>query len=122
MSSISGSAVSDFLPGKKAVLLTLNRWTGTSASYQTVVSYTVPEGKKAQLSGLEIAASDYTKAQIRVTIAGVEQIADKYLQTPFNPVFPNVVLVAGDIVLIEAHSDGSTSIDVDGSIEGKEVG
>lgn len=103
-------------------VLALSRWTGSSASYQTVVSYTVPADKAAQLSGLEIAASNYTLAQFRVTIAGEVKFTDKQLQTAFNPVFPDVELKAGDVVLIEAKSDGATSITVDGSIEGKEIG
>ena len=103
-------------------VLALDRLTTSSAVYATVVSYTVLVGKAALLSGLEIACSDYTKGQFRVTIAGEVKFTDKYLQTTFNPTFPDVNLKAGDVVLIEAKSDGSTSINVDGAIEGKEVG
>ncbi len=103
-------------------IIALDRWTGSDATYNTVVSYTVPVGKSFELEGLEIAASDYTLAQFRVTIAGVEQFADKYRQTSFSPRVGGPPLKAGDVVLIEAHSDGATSIDVDGAIEGKEIG
>jgi hypothetical protein len=102
--------------------LALDRLTTSSASYQTVISYTVPAGKVGILSGLEIAASNYTLAQFQVTIAGEVKFTDKYFQTPFNPTFPEVNLAAGDVVLIEAKSDGATSITVDGAIEGKEIG
>jgi len=100
----------------------LDRWSGSDASYQTVVSYTVPIGKSFTLSSVEIAASDYTAALFRVTIAGEVKFEDKGLQTSYNPTFANVNLSAGQVVLIEAMSDGATSIDVDGSIEGKEIG
>jgi hypothetical protein len=111
-----GPAVSP--PG--AALVALGRWSGNQNTYQTVLTYTVPAGKKLVLSAVEIACSDYTKGQFRVTIAGVQQFADKYLQTPFNPAFPpDVKLAAGAVVLIEAKSDGATSINVDGALEGK---
>ena len=105
---------------QKAVLA-LDRLTTSSATYGTVVSYTVPASKVAELSGLELMASNYTLAQFRVTIAGEVKFTDKYLQAPFNPVFPDVNLKAGDVVLIEAKSDGATSITVDGAIDGKEI-
>lgn len=103
-------------------IIALGRRSGSSSSYQTVVSYTVPAARTFVLAALEIAASDYDVAQFRVTIAGVEAFADKRLQTSFNPTFAAVNLVAGAVVLIEAKSNGATSIDVDGAIEGKEVG
>lgn len=103
-------------------IVALDRLTTSSATYQTVVSYTVPAAKAFVLSALELACSDYTKGQFRVTIAGEVKFTDEKLQTTFNPTFPDVNLQAGDVVLIEAKSDGSTSIDVDGAIEGKEVG
>ena len=103
-------------------IVALDRLTTSSASYANVVSYTVPAGKAFLLAALEIACSDYTLGQFRVTIAGVVQFADEYLQTTFNPQFGNAHLAAGDVVLIEAKSDGATSIDVDGAIEGKLVG
>ena len=102
-------------------VLALARLTTSSASYGTVVSYTVPANNAAVLKGLEIICSNYTLGQFRVTIAGVVKFTDKYLQAPFNPAFPDVNLKAGDVVLIEAKSDGATSINVDGAIEGKQV-
>lgn len=103
-------------------IIKLDRWTGSDATYQTVVSYTVPASKTFELEGLEIAASNYAKAVFRLTISGVEQFAGKQVQTAFNPMVGGPPLKAGDVILIEAHSDGLTSIDVDGSIEGKEIG
>ena len=103
-------------------IVALDRLTTSSATYATVVSYTVPAAKTFILAALELACSDYTKGQFRVTIAGVVQFVDEYLQTTFNPQFGDAQLKAGDVVLIEAKSDGSTSIDVDGAIEGKVVG
>jgi len=103
-------------------IIALDRWTGTDATYQTVVSYTVPTDKSFVLSGIEVACSDYTKGVFRLTIAGDVKFTEQSLQTTFNPILPDVNLKAGDIILLEAKSDGATSIDVDGSIEGKEVG
>lgn len=115
LKSVPASAVTE-----KAIVA-LDRWTGTSDQYQPVVSYTVPAATSFILSGIEVACSDYTAGVFRLTIAGVEQFADKSLQTTFNPILPDVNLKAGDVILLEAHSDGATSITVDGSIEGKEV-
>jgi len=106
---------------EKAICL-LDRWGGTDATYQTVVSYTVPADKSFVLSAIEIACTDYTEGIFRLTIAGEVKFADKMLQTSYNPTFPNVNLSAGQVVLIEAMSDGATYIEVDGSIEGKEIG
>lgn len=103
-------------------IVALDRLTTSSATYATVVSYTVPAAKAFLLAALEIACSDYTKGLFRVTIAGVVQFADEKLQTTFNPQFQGAHLAAGNVVLIEAKSDGATSIDVDGAIEGKLVG
>lgn len=103
-------------------IVVLDRLTTSLNAYQTVVEYVVPYAKTFVLSALEIACSDYTAAQFRVSIAGVTQFTDEKLQTTFNPTFANVNLKAGDIVKVEAQSDGSTSIDVDGAIEGKEIG
>ena len=119
--TVGGSTVPPSAASELAIVA-LDRLTTSSASYQTVVSYTVPASKTFLLAALEIACSDYTLGQFRVTIAGVVQFADEYLQTTFNPQFGTAHLAAGDVVLIEAKSDGATSIDVDGAIEGKVVG
>ena len=102
-------------------ILSLDRWTGSSSSYNTVVSYTCPTGKTAILTTLEIACSNYLVAVFRVTIAGVVMFADKYLTTHFNPLLTDVRLKAGQTILVEAHSDGAISIDVDAAIEGREI-
>ena len=114
--SIPPSAVTE------TAIVKLDRWTGSAAAYQTVVTYTVPADKTFILSAIEMACSDYSVAQFRITIAGVIKFADKSLQTTFNPILADVNLSAGQIVLIEARSDGSTSINVDAAIEGKEIG
>lgn len=119
--TVGGSSVPPSA-ARQLAIVALDRLTTSSASYQTVVSYTVPASKTLYLAALEIACSDYTKGQYRVTIAGVVQFTDKYLQTTFNPQFAGAELAAGDVVLIEAKSDGATSINVDGAIEGKVVG
>lgn len=115
MASRPPSAVTE-----KAILY-LARLTTSSATYAEVISFTVPADRTFVLSALEIASSNYAKGQFRVTIAGEQKFADRYLQTTFNPTFANVNLAAGQQVLIEAKSDGSTSINVDGAIEGKEI-
>jgi len=99
----------------------LGRLTTTSSDYGTVVTYTVPAATVFVMSAIEVACSNYIVAQFRLTIAGVEQFAGKSLQTTFNPTYALVNLAADAVVLLEAKSDGSTSIDVDGAIEGKEV-
>ena len=102
-------------------ILSLDRWTGSSSSYNTVVSYTCPTGKTAILTSLELACSNYLVGVFRVTIAGVVKFADKYLTTHFNPLLSGVRLKTGQTILVEAHSDGAISIDVDAAIEGREI-
>ena len=106
----------------RKAIVRLARLESTSETYQTVVSYTVPTGKTFELGGLEIAPENYTVTQIRVTIAGVTQISDQYLQTTFNPRFEGALLSAGQVVLIEAKSDDGSATIVDGAIEGQEIG
>lgn len=103
-------------------ILVLDRYEGDGATYQTVVSYTVPVGKSAILSSLEIASDNYEATWIKVTIAGVSQIVDKAIPTTFNPTFANVSLSAGQSVIIQALSADGSAIRVDGAIEGKEIG
>ncbi len=109
------------MPGKGSIAL--GRWSGSDNTYQTVLSYVVSAGQILELSALEIACSDYSMVQLRVTIAGEVQFADQYIQTPFNPIFPpGTQLQVGEEILIEAQSPTSTLVDVDGAIEGKLIG
>ena len=102
-------------------IVALNRLTTSSGTYGTVVSYTVPAASTFELEAIEVICDDYDNLQLQLTIAGVVQFTDKYILGPFNPSFGGANLVAGAVVLLEAKSDGSASIKVDGAIEGKVV-
>ncbi len=110
------------LPANEVAVILPARLTTSSATYATVVTYTVPTDKTFVLSALEMASNDYTHSYFRVTIAGEVKFTDKQFQVSFNPTFAEVVLAPGSVILVEGKSDGVSAVVIDASIEGKLVG
>jgi hypothetical protein len=98
----------------------VERYSGGSTSYQTVVSWTVSNGKSGMLKEVSMITSDYEHTYFRLTIAGKKQFEDKLIQAPLTLPFPDNRLNAGSVVLLECRSTDGTSITVDGSITGRE--
>ncbi len=119
---IDGEPVPEIPGNETAILETAGKVTTSSASYQTLASWTVSAAKIGKLIALELAASDYTKAQFRITIGGVVKEADWVLPAPWSGIFGETRLDTAIVVLLEGKSDGTNSIDLWGVIEGKEIG
>lgn len=94
--------------------------TGQDA-YQTVVSWTVPEGYQGMLHEVSFVSSNYNKTYFKLTIAGTEQFTDKRVQAALSLIWRGNKLASGSVVKLEAKSDG-TPIVVDGSITGTTLG
>jgi len=99
----------------------LDRYSGADTEYQTVVSWTVSDSKFGILKEISMVSDTYSSTYFRLTIGGEVKFEDKQIQATLTLPYPDLVLAPGQQVLLEAKSDG-TSIIVDGSISGAEVG
>jgi hypothetical protein len=98
------------------------RYTGTSTSYQTVVSWTVATGKLGELKEITILSSSYTKTNLQVTVGDIVFATAWIVQAAMPLIFEDLKLAAGKIVKVEAKSTDGTSITVDAVIVAKEIG
>lgn len=99
----------------------LTKVTTTSTDYQALIDYTVPALTNFIMYGIEFYASPIAHALFRLTIGGDEKWADKDIPLAMNMYFAAARLKAATQVLLEVKSDDTTSIDVWGHLEGKEV-
>lgn len=100
-----------------------DRYSGTSTSYVTVVTWTVPANTEGVLHEIALVAKDvasYAHAQWRIT-AGTVQLSDKPALAALTIPFPPNRLATGHVVKVEVKSDDGTAITVDASISGKTV-
>ena len=98
------------------------RYTGTSTSYQTVVSWTVAAAKLGELKEITILSSIYAKTVVKVTIGSVTWATDWTVQAAMPLIFEDLKLAAGSVVKVEVKSSDGTSIIVDAVITAKEIG
>ncbi len=97
-------------------------YNGASDEYQTVATWTVATGKVGELKEILIISDNYAKTLAQITIAGEVWETDWSPTSAMPIIFEDLKLAAGVVVLVEAHSDGVTTIDVDALIVGKEIG
>lgn len=100
----------------------VGRYTGTSASYQTVAAWTVTAAKTGRLSEVSLRTSNYAKSTWKLVIGATTFMTDKVVGGALTLDFGGLALAAAAVVTLSVKSDGSTSITADGSIVGKEVG
>lgn len=110
------------MPATEVAAGDIGNYAGTDQAYETVASWTVATGKVGELKEILIITDDYTKTEIRVTVAGVVQEAAWSPTTTMPLIYEDLKLEAGDVVLVEAQSSDGTAIDVDAVILGKEIG
>ena len=96
----------------------------TNQEYQTILTYTVTASRTFGLSEISFnegsSPTQFAKLQWRLTIAGVEQFADKSTSTMFSLPFRKAFLAGGAIILVEAKSTDGTSINPEATLTGKE--
>lgn len=98
-----------------------NRLSTTSATYGTVVSWTVGAGVIGDLHEIALTVDNFIATQWRLTIAGVEQFADRVYSVAVGLPFRTNRNAAAAVILLEARSpDGATAIVADGTITGTE--
>ncbi len=91
-----------------------------SDTYATVASWTITAGAVGVLREVSFVTDQLTLTQFRLTIQGVVKWTDRIFQAALTIPFPDTPLLAAQIVLLEAHSDGITTATIDGSISGEE--
>ena len=108
----------------KPVIL-IDRYTGTSTSWQKVVEWKVGDAwglPKGKLMELGLVSSDYSKTSFRINIMGKDLIENKQVQAATNiPFYEPLKLSKGDKVTVHAKSTDGTSVTVDARIVGVEL-
>lgn len=99
----------------------VDRYSGTSTTYEEVVSWLVGTGKKGDLKEVSMYSDNFAKTHFKLVIRSTTQFEDKLIQTSLSLPFPDCELPEGATVALYAKSTNGTSITVDGSISGKEV-
>ncbi len=98
-----------------------DRLSTTSATYGTVVSWTVAASTEGNLTEVALTVDNFGATQWRLSIGGVVQFTDRLYSVPVALPWGGNVMAAGTIVLLEARSpDGATAIVADGTITGTE--
>ena len=96
--------------------------TRTSATLATLKSWTITADRVGILRTIEIACSNSAVGQFKITVAGKVVFTTNLIPESFSAEFPDIHLSAGQEVLIQYKSDGSTSLTGYCWITGKEVG
>ena len=99
-------------------ILEVNRYSGTSAQWQKVVTWTVDSAAKGKLKEISLVCDNYTPLDVMIDI-GVFKRQFK-LQTALTIPFSDLKLLPGIPVIVSCHSDGTTAINFDASIVGIE--
>jgi hypothetical protein len=99
----------------------VNRYSGTDTEYQTVVEWTLPSDRKGLLDEVSMVSDSYTKTRFKLTIAGDVKFEGITLQAPLTLVWRNAEVEPTKTVLLEAKSSDGSSINVDGSVTGREI-
>lgn len=89
-------------------------------AYSVVATWTISAGNLGDLHEITMVTNNFAVTEFRVTIAGVQQFTDRIILGALALPWRENRLAAAAIVLLEARSDGSTSIIVNGSITGTE--
>ncbi|MBA7637574.1 hypothetical protein ES703_45220 [subsurface metagenome] len=92
-----------------------------NAGWTEVVRWTVTPLRTGELKEILIISDNYDKTIVKITIDGDVWVNNWNPTSAMPIIFEDLRLAAGSIVLVEAHSDGVVTIDVDAIIVGKEV-
>ena len=103
-------------------VVTLAEYEGTSETYQIVAQWIVSAGKCGILKEISMASNNYAKTLFQLSIGTVFYFDEQTLKQPLSLVFPDLKLPAATWVYLAVRSSDGSSILVDGSITGKEVG
>lgn len=110
------------LPANEDAIIQIDRLSTSDTDYDTVVSWTVTADKIGILQFIEFESDDYDHTYFKLTIGGTVKFTNLLVQSSLTIELPEVRLVAGAVVLLEAASTDGTAVVVDGDILGKEIG
>ena len=100
-------------------VISLDRITAT-ATYQTLASITAAKQKSTIIVKIQMACSDYSKGQFKLTVNDKVKFEDKLLPTALTITLPDLKIGVDKVVKIEGKDDG-TGISMWGDISGKET-
>lgn len=92
----------------------------TTTSYQEIVSWKVPSGKRGRLYQIQFAADDYSHVLWRFTMDGEIKWQDKYLPTAATENWYGATIKAEKEIKIEAKDDDGVGYTAWGAITGTE--
>ncbi len=98
----------------------VDRYTGLSAAYQSIVKWTVSSDAQGLLKTISMATDDYDNSTWQVTIAGVNK-KDFQIVTALSIEYDGLVLQPDSVVEVLVKSDGANSIKADAIIVGREI-
>lgn len=101
-------------------VLYLERYTGSSSSYQKLIQWKVSAGSIGTLEEISIICDDYSALTIAIEIGGT-YIKDKNIQSVLTYKWNGGIdLPPETLVLVWVKSDGATAINVDAMLTGRE--
>lgn len=109
-------------PADEAAAGDTGRYSGVDQTYQEVAKWTIATDKVGELKHITLLSDAYTKTHFKITVGAVTYAEDWIILSSIPLVFEDLRLAAGAEVLVEVKSTDGTSIIVDASIVGKEVG
>lgn len=100
----------------------VGRYSGTSTSYQSIVSWTVTSTKSGELIEVSLTSDNFAKTQFKVEIGGGVIDTDIALGEALTLPFGKLKISGSTKVELFAKSTDGTAINADGSISGLELG
>lgn len=94
--------------------------TATATTYATVATWTVGSNRSGNLREVSLDTDNFAKTNWQLTIGGVQQFTAQVFRSPLTLPFPENLLPAAAVVLLEAASTDGTSVTAKGSISGGE--
>ena len=103
-------------------IMKLGFYTGSSATYQEVTSWTISTGKKGVLGEVSFCSDLPDTARFKVTVGASTVLDNIRLTQDVTLPFPKGATVStGTKLTVYVKSDGATTIKANASITGKEV-
>lgn len=98
-----------------------DKYSGTDQTYQALASWTVATDYVGELKEILIISDNYAKTHIKIVIGAITWCTDWNPQACMPVIFEDLRLAAAAAVTVSVKSTDGTSIEVDGTIVGKEV-
>ena len=104
------------------VIDTYNIYGGNSSSYQDLFNRIVPSACKGILDEIELSCDNYSVAVFKIVVKGVTVVNGEKIPESWTKKYPGLQLKAGQQILVQVKSDGTTTINAYCDVSYKEVG